>query len=246
MDIRETTLPGKAKRPENLNQSGGPMRYAWLMLLVSLPVAAQAGEGTPMQDAKFIIAVVTVFAVVLTLVWTAWSYARQATSEMIDRMYSLCHSLQRDALREWCVSHLYCIGYAEYEGVKDKVLKMATEPGRYPEYLIKERLFAIQIFTVYEQIYFQWWYCKPKWLLRKRCEFLESMLSYFTDRVLQNPRLRHFLEQDEKGESLHLEVKSKEYADEKIKEYARRATNDCRVPHFAVDSRGPYVVPGDH
>jgi hypothetical protein len=168
----------------------------------------------------------------LALTWR--THAQRATFEMIDRLYSSCHVLVGHALTTWQLAHLFCIGQEEYQRVKERIRnQVAGDETRCSELIVKEKLYAIHVFVVYEQIYYQWWHTSG--FLSKRREFLHDMLSYFTDRLLQNPRLVYFLQADKDGVSLHLERTSKKYIDE-------------RINGAPCDSEGPFVPcdrPGD-
>jgi hypothetical protein len=60
------------------------------------------------------------------------------------------------------------------------------------------------------------------------------MLSYFSNRLLQNPRLRYFLANDKSGRTLHLEKASKDYIDNEISKYMASANESI------VDAEGPF------
>jgi hypothetical protein len=62
------------------------------------------------------------------------------------------------------------------------------------------------------------------------------MLSYFTDRLLRNPRLVGFLQQDIDGRTLHLELESKRYVDEKMK----GVTGDSEGPFTSMRETTPW------
>jgi hypothetical protein len=131
------------------------------------------------------------------------THSERSTFEMIDRLYSLCHTLEAHLLRDWRLSHLFCIGREDYERVKARVAEgvKADERG---QLLIREQLFAIHVFIIYEQVFYQW-KNSSKWLHQRRIKFLQDMLSYFTGRLLLNPRLQAFLQSDLTNEALHLE-----------------------------------------
>ena len=168
------------------------------------------------DDIEFWLKVLAVIGGLGALLLTWRTHAQRATFEMIDRLYSLCHVLESHALATWQLTHLFCIGKEEYEWVKGRIAQgIAGNANLCSELIVKEKLYAIHIFVVYEQVFYQW-KNTSRFLFRRR-QFLKEMLSYFTDRLLQNPRLVAFLQADEQGTSLHLERTSREYIDERIK-----------------------------
>jgi hypothetical protein len=180
----------------------------------------QTAEDVSMGDAWALIEpwlkVVGAVAVIFALLLTWRTHAERTTFEMIDRLYSLCHTLEAHALRDWHLSHLLCIGGEEYEQVKGRIKLLAhTDPSKLPEYLVKERFFAIHVFVIYEQVYYQWKHSSRIFHRRRRI-FLGEMLSYFTDRLIINPRLLHFVHTDTTGASIHLELCSKAFLDTAI------------------------------
>ena len=119
------------------------------------------------------------------------SHAQRVTFEMIDRLYSLCHALQAHALRDWYLGPVLHRGRGVRAG---QGAGPATRPGRAGETLRvsgRGKLFAIHVFVVYEQVYYQL-QSTPRWLISRRRKFLWQVLSYFTNQLLINPRLLHF------------------------------------------------------
>lgn len=149
-------------------------------------------------------ATVAAAGVVASLLGTWWTHQQRATYDMIDGIYSLCHRLHEELHAEWRLSHLFCIGDTTYLEVRDRIASTVDARER-PMLLVKERLFAIQVFIAYEQAYYQWQ--QSSRLLGHRRQFLREMLDYFLDRLLSNPRLRAYLESDQCGCSLHLETR---------------------------------------
>ena len=92
------------------------------------------------------------------------------------------------------------------------------------ELIVKEKLYAIHTYIIYEQVFYQW--KNTSRLLFRRRKFLKDMLSYFTDRLLKNPRLVAFLQADQEGRSLHSELISRQHIEEAI----QGARGDARGP----------------
>lgn len=147
----------------------------------------------------------TLAAVTVTMTMTWWTHHQRATFEMIDRMYSLCHTVHGHLLKDWRLMHLFIIGNDPYSTSCERIKNSFDEKER-NELIEKERLIAIHLFVAYEQVFFHLKY--TSWHLFSRRAFLRLMQSYFTDRVLNNPRLKAFFEADDSGESLHLEKES--------------------------------------
>lgn len=109
---------------------------------------------------------------------------------------------------------------------------------------MKEKLFAVHVFIVYEQVLYQL-ENSAKPLHRKRRKFLREMLDYFTERLLLNPRLRGFLELDPNGESLHLESKSaRKLLDAQRGYQKKRAAQDKTAIPIKYDLYGPFSNEG--
>jgi hypothetical protein len=158
--------------------------------------------------------VVAAIGILVGLTATVLTHNQRNTFEMIDRVYGQCHALQGRILAEWQLSHMYCIGIQAYSAVVQRIQASLPAKGddlqRIRERLqVLERNYAIHIFVVYEQVYFQWKYTPWYQFARKR--FLEAMKDYFTARVLQNPRVLAYIDSDHTGCSLHLERESMEH-----------------------------------
>jgi hypothetical protein len=187
---------------------------------------------TPYPVIEFWIKVLTFVGVVAALLLTWLTHMERADFEMIDRLYALCYTLEAHVLKNWFLAHLFCIGVEEYQLLKKRIIEKLTDPSLYSEYIVKEKLFAIHIILIYEQVYYQWVHTsKLHW---RRKKFLGEILSYFSDRLLQNPRLRYFITEDLTGRALHLEQESKKYIDGRIKEYMNNANE------HEIDKEGPF------
>ncbi len=185
---------------------------------------------------EFWLKVIGAIGVFFALIMTYRTHAERATFEMIDRLYSLCHTLEAHALRDWYLAHLFCIGVTEYEQVKGRIKQQAHgDPSKLAEYLVKEKLYAIHVFVIYEQVYYQWVHSSGPFHRRRR-RFLGEILSYFTDRLITNPRLLHFVQTDPTGATIHLEQCSKAYLDSAI---ARAVPAGGK---WMVDHEGPFIA----
>ena len=161
------------------------------------------------MDYELLIKIVGAFGITLGLLLNWRTHSERSTFEMIDRLYSLCHTLEAHLLRDWRLSHLFCIGAEDYEQMRRSVAEGLT-PEERNQFRVKEQMFAVHIFVVYEQVLYQW-KSSSGVLHRRRRKFLQEMLSYFADRLLLNPRLQAFLSSDTSGLSLHLEDSSMDY-----------------------------------
>jgi len=158
-------------------------------------------------------AVATMIALIVTMTMTRLANNERATFEMIDKVYSLCHTLHGHLIREWQLIHLFTTTEASYWSSRRHIDGDYNEE-QCKQWLEKERLLAIHIFIAYEQVYFH--YCNTAKYMRGRRRFLEQMLSYFTERVLNNPRLKALFQADMTGASLHLEKPSARYLASKL------------------------------
>ena len=187
--------------------------------------------STDVEQWKFYFQALAFGVAVVALLLTWLTHAQRSNFDMIDRMYSLCHTLEGHVLKEWRVGHLFAITQAEYESVKRRI-EVHTQDADVDELLVKEKLFAVHIFVVYEQVLYQW-KSSSRLHHHRRREFLGEMISYFTDRLLANPRLVHLLLEDPEGTSLHLEQASRRRLDAMLRSKA----------HLA-DSKGPFIRAG--
>jgi len=192
----------------------------------------------PHDTIEFWLKVVGVIGALFALSLTWRTHAERATFEMIDRLYTLCHTLEGHALRDWYLAHLFCVGTTEYESAKKSIKesiqkRVEKEPGLAAEYLVKEKLFATHVFISYEQVFYQY-RNTTRGLHHRRRRFLRGVLSYFTDRLIsQNPRLLALSQMDPSGVSLHLEYESSQYLKNRIQKLQLAPV---------VDQEGPFKV----
>lgn len=167
--------------------------------------------------------------VALGTIWVAWrGHEERAMFDMIDRLYSLCHTLEAHLLTDWQLSHLFAITPGEYERVKKLIQSSVTAENR-AMLKVRERLFAIHVFIVYEQIYYQWRFTRSR-LHPDRADFLEAMLRYFTCRLLKNPRLLAFRTAHPGGHVWHMEPESALYLEKCLP----------KEDHIYEDNKGPF------
>lgn len=170
----------------------------------------------------------------------AWlTHAQRSFFDMIDRLYALPQALEANLLREWYLAHLWCVGAEEYARVKGAIRdQIATDHAELQVYRIREKLFAIQVFLLYEQVYYQW---KSSWRILHpgRHRFLSDILSFFHGRLFRNPRLAAFLASDPKGTSLHLEPEAMEH----IRKEMTKRESDGRDKPVEPDDGGPFLAP---
>lgn len=186
-------------------------------------------------------AIVALIAISLT--WL--THRQRVTFEMIDRLYSLCHTLEGLLMKEPRLSHLFCVGAGDRSIYTDTVRRIAASvdttkdaDATRSELAVVERLFAIHTLIAFEQVYYHHKYCGV--LNSSRKAFLESMLDYFCSRLLRNPRmLAYVLSSDIKGRHLHLEEESMSELIDRMKQYFSEA--DIEGP-FRFDPAGPHEV----
>ena len=79
-----------------------------------------------------------------------------ATQQSIDNIYKTFNDMATSNITNWDISHLNAMP-ANYDSCRAAV-HLATAPlttQKRAEYFLKERTFAINIFTVYEQMHYQ-------------------------------------------------------------------------------------------
>jgi len=194
-------------------------------------IGALAVTASQYETWEFWLKIVAAAAVIPTLFLTWWTHRQRSTFEMIDRLYSLCHILQSHMLHEWRISHLFCIGTDVYLETTRRIRSSVTDEAVKAELGVEERQFAIHIFVIYEQIFYQWQNSSNR-LERGRSRFLVEMMEYFTDRLLRNPRLMAYFADDPTGRTLHLEACAAEHL------------RDCLAgDQVEIDPRGPFDMP---
>lgn len=189
------------------------------------------------MDYEFWLKIIGAFGITVGLLLNWRTHSERTTFEMIDRLYSLCHTLESHLLREWRLSHLFCIGKADYKLTKERVTEGLSLDER-KQFSVKEQLLAVHIFIVYEQVLYQF-NNSTRPFHRKRRKFLEEMLAYFTNRLLLNPRLQGFLLSDLSGEGLHLERESVRKLLEAQEEYKK-----IEGVVITPDRAGPFAYEG--
>ena len=177
---------------------------------------------------ELVLKVLGAIGIIVALFLTWRTHAERATFDMIDSLYALGHELHLAVLKDWRLAHLKSIEAEDYEQTKALVAAGLKDEQK-SEYLIKERMLAIHIFNVYEQVYFQCKASSKRWH-PKRKAFLDEMLRYFTGRLLTNPRLVAILDTDPTGVSLHMEYESRAFLRLRLKR-----------PEL-VDSKGPFAM----
>jgi hypothetical protein len=181
--------------------------------------------------------------IAISLTWL--THRQRVTFEMIDRLYSLCHTLEGLLMKEPRLSHLFCIGADDRSIYDDTVKRIAATIDGKPdadatrsELAIAERLFAVHTLIAFEQVYYHHKYCGAFNPSRKA--FLESMLDYFCLRLLRNPRMiAYVLSSDLKGSHLHLEKESMGELTKRLKPHVAEADT---VGPFRFDPVGPHEV----
>ena len=151
--------------------------------------------------------------VAFTLSWRA--HQERSSFEMVDKMYSLCHLVQDHVQKAWYLAHLHCIDANTYHRTAELIRARTREDkDNQAKYRVEERQLAIRILMVYEQIYYQWNMTPESH--RKRRDFLKSMMDYFVERLLPNPRMLAYMHSDPSGRTLHMEKDSADYLRSKI------------------------------
>lgn len=178
-------------------------------ILPSMCVLTEAASASMYEKWDLLLKILAGVALIPTLFFTWWTHRQRSTFDMIDGLYSLCHILQNHMLQEWRLSHLFCIGVDIYETTKREIAAATVQDEDARRRLaVMERQFAVHIFVIYEQVYFQW--MNSSRIERARRVFLSEMLSYFTDRLLRNPRLVAYFASNPTGEKLHIEATAAE------------------------------------
>ena len=134
---------------------------------------------------------------------TLITHKERATFDMVDKMYSLCYTVQGQLFSNWKLSHLYCIGIDEYQRRVNAIKSTLGDQTEKTSLIQLELNLVIQLLVSYEQVYYQWT-CTHKRMTRRR-DFLESMLSYYHGRLFENPRILSIINDYKATQELHLE-----------------------------------------
>lgn len=121
--------------------------------------------------------------------------------------------------------------YETVRNIVEKRLRCADEKKR-TEILLKERAIASSLFTMYEHSYFQWDNAKT-YGDQERERFLRSVLDYFSNKLLRNPRLMWYWSAD--GANLRSQSES-----ETIKYYEKTVLGDSNPVSWRPDAIGVF------
>ena len=153
-----------------------------------------------------IIASLALVASITSLYQSSTSQKDSSGTEMIKNQYATYYELGKLEIENPQLSHVFAL-----PGWYDQVTKSVAasvgplNPIKREELLIKERAMARIIFLHYEDVLYQWKHA-TKMGDTERAIFLKEVLSYYTGRVLRNPRLLYFW--SEKGANLEADFEN--------------------------------------
>ncbi len=131
------------------------------------------------------ISVLAVVISALSLVRTGRDRERDVHTETVGRLYGRFHELQALTLQHPSLSHLFT-GPRSYDAVRGEVaaiLRHADDRER-AEHLVMERAAAAMLFSLHEQVIFQWAASR-----RRERAFMADVIDYLETRLFRNPRL---------------------------------------------------------
>ncbi|GAB2198501.1 hypothetical protein [Sessilibacter sp. MAH4] len=182
---------------------------------------------------SWIIAAIALFVSVFS-VWLSLKISREASkSQLLDQQYDAFNELAALRLDNWMLNHMFEIP-ENYEHIRISVRSAVgpTTSFQREEYHLKERAIAMCIFQIYEHTYYQYMYALET-RSKGRAEFLEEVLSYFSNRLLQNPRLLFYWHEKGGNLSVYFERGTIEY-------YQRSVFKSMDEAVFDMDLIGPF------
>lgn len=183
-------------------------------------------------------AVISFISVVISLMAfkaTRSTHTDEQTAEMIRHNYDEFLSLHEIRAQHPLQSHLFELG-DEYDKVLEEIKaavdwrEESTARVRALRLQLEERAVARRVFSMYEHAYYQWMNAK-RYEDSTRQEFLRDVLTYYTGRLLTNPRLGWYWSEGGANQANHYEAGTREY-------YARHVTVK------RMDSEGPFQLEG--
>lgn len=110
---------------------------------------------------------------------------RDVPFDVVPKAYERYYDMNKIELQYPHLTHLF-VTYDKYESVKSIVCAAVAnaEQEKLESYLLQERAVVDLILSYYEQIKYQWKYTRDS-----EREFVKGIIEYFEGRLLRNPRL---------------------------------------------------------
>jgi len=162
------------------------------------------------------------------------AYRDSIANEILDQTYEEFNALGELRMNHWETAHLADIP-EEYERSCSMIRRGLgdIDDAKRCELLVKERSFAIRIFSMFEQVLYQHDNARGA-RDAGRAQFLDEVLGYFTGRLLLNPRLVYYWLPDGGGLRALFEPRTREYFESAL---SRSGTFD---QDRDADPEGPY------
>ena len=157
-------------------------------------------------------------------------HKESAESEVIKDAYLTFFSLDRLALDNWQLGHVFTTPDG-YDSIMHKIhiSTRGASAEKLIELKLKERALALQIFDYYEQTVFLL-ESSIRTKEQHRAQFLKAVESYFSGRLLRNPRLLYYWS-----------ILSDDYEDITKKYYHDNVLSNKETPlQISMDSQGPF------
>lgn len=137
-----------------------------------------------------IISVIAILVSVGSAAFTIYIYRDEYAREALDSVYKNFSELGQLRLEHWDLAHLFELeeNYTELSNQIKVALSPLEESKRY-KFLIRERAVAMLIFSMFEQVLYQWMQAKSN-KDKKRAKFYYDVLLYFGQRLLEVTQLK--------------------------------------------------------
>ncbi|MBL0183897.1 MAG: hypothetical protein IPP96_17070 [Chitinophagaceae bacterium] len=101
---------------------------------------------------SLLIGVIGIFFALRNQYLTRVTHAERSTFEMIDKLYNLCHTIEKTLLDDWRLSHMFCMGKDEYLKRRFDIEKSMESDSEKTKYKYKEFHYTIHLLLIYEQV----------------------------------------------------------------------------------------------
>jgi hypothetical protein len=165
--------------------------------------------------------VIALFAVVVAVATAVITYAGaedSSNAEVIKTEYDTFNELNKMQVEHFEQLHLYALE-DNYSAISAQVA-LAVSPldeQRRAELLLRERVTALYVFTMFEQALYRWEQSRHSFN-SDRTNFMQAVVDYYTGRVLRNPRLLYLWGPG--AMSKYFEVSTIEYYNQHVKDLA--------------------------
>ena len=192
-------------------------------------------SGASLSDVVAVVTSSLALVVSVASAYYSYQFHRDSTgTQVIAEAYATYYDINNKQAENVDVGHIFVPAedYARTATLVSRAVGDAS-PMEVARYQLKEKAMAEYMFTVFEQTIYQHDHAVSVGD-GKRAAFLQTVLEYFTGRVLRNPRLLYYWSPAGGNLAHYLEAPTRAY-------YDRWVLNDPDNPlRFKPDTIGPY------